>query len=96
MAHPSAIFALALAIASAVVAPALAAEPVGATGFNVKAIIDLKALSEPTFVALVEPAAKAETAGPLVFYDFAWAAANRERILAEWEKRYGSKNAPKS
>jgi iron(III) transport system substrate-binding protein len=28
--------------------------------------------------------------------DFAWAAANRERILAEWEKRYGSKNAPKS
>jgi iron(III) transport system substrate-binding protein len=28
--------------------------------------------------------------------DFAWAAANRERILAEWEKRYGSKSATKS
>lgn len=28
--------------------------------------------------------------------DFAWAAANRERILAEWQKRYGSKDAPKS
>ena len=38
---------------------------------DVKAAIDLKALSAPTFVALVEPAAKAETARPLVFYDFA-------------------------
>ena len=27
--------------------------------------------------------------------DFAWAAANRERILAEWQARYGSKDAPK-
>jgi iron(III) transport system substrate-binding protein len=27
--------------------------------------------------------------------DFAWASANRERILAEWEKRYGSKAEPK-
>ena len=27
--------------------------------------------------------------------DFAWAAKNRERILAEWEKRYGSKSDPK-
>ena len=27
--------------------------------------------------------------------DFAWAAANRERILAEWQTRYGSKDAPK-
>jgi iron(III) transport system substrate-binding protein len=27
--------------------------------------------------------------------DFTWAAANRERILAEWQKRYGSKDAPK-
>jgi iron(III) transport system substrate-binding protein len=27
--------------------------------------------------------------------DFAWAAANRARILAEWEKRYGSKSDPK-
>lgn len=28
--------------------------------------------------------------------DFDWAAANRERILAEWESRYGSKSEPKS
>ena len=27
--------------------------------------------------------------------DFAWAANNRERILAEWQTRYGSKDAPK-
>ncbi len=27
--------------------------------------------------------------------DFAWAAANRERILKEWQKRYGSKSQPK-
>lgn len=27
--------------------------------------------------------------------DFAWAAENRERILKEWEKRYGSKAEPK-
>ncbi|MCE3247970.1 MAG: putative periplasmic 2-aminoethylphosphonate-binding transporter protein [Geminicoccaceae bacterium] len=28
--------------------------------------------------------------------DFDWAASNRERILAEWQKRYGSKSEPKS
>ena len=27
--------------------------------------------------------------------DFAWAGSNRERILAEWQTRYGSKDAPK-
>ncbi|MGB3877079.1 putative 2-aminoethylphosphonate ABC transporter substrate-binding protein [Shinella zoogloeoides] len=27
--------------------------------------------------------------------DFQWSASNRERILTEWEKRYGSKNEPK-
>jgi iron(III) transport system substrate-binding protein len=27
--------------------------------------------------------------------DFAWAAKNRERILAEWERRYGAKSDPK-
>ena len=26
--------------------------------------------------------------------DFAWASKNRERILAEWERRYGSKADP--
>jgi len=28
--------------------------------------------------------------------DFGWAAANRDKILQEWEQRYGSKDAPKS
>ena len=28
----------------------------------------------------------------LVKMDFAWAAANRERILAEWNTRYNSKS----
>jgi iron(III) transport system substrate-binding protein len=27
--------------------------------------------------------------------DLQWAAANRARILAEWEKRYGAKSEPK-
>jgi iron(III) transport system substrate-binding protein len=31
----------------------------------------------------------------LIENDFNWAAANRERILAEWQSRYGSKDAPK-
>ena len=28
--------------------------------------------------------------------DFGWAAENRERILAEWQKRFGSKSAKKN
>src|SRR5262249_56430972 len=28
--------------------------------------------------------------------DFSWAAANRDKILEEWEKRYGSKDAPRN
>ena len=32
----------------------------------------------------------------LVKNDFAWAAANREKILAEWNKRYNAKSEPKS
>jgi len=31
----------------------------------------------------------------LVKMDFAWAAENRERILAEWNKRYNAKSEPK-
>ena len=31
----------------------------------------------------------------LVKNDFAWAAKNRDRILAEWEKRYNAKAEPK-
>ncbi len=33
--------------------------------------------------------------GKIMKQDFAWAAKNRARILAEWEKRYGSKADPK-
>ncbi len=32
----------------------------------------------------------------LIDNDFAWAAGNRERILAEWQKRYDAKSEPKS
>ena len=31
----------------------------------------------------------------LVKMDFSWAADNRERILAEWNKRYAAKSEPK-
>lgn len=34
--------------------------------------------------------------GMLIDNDFTWAAKNRERILAEWQKRYDSKSEPKS
>ena len=32
----------------------------------------------------------------LIRNDLNWAAANRERILAEWTKRYDTKSEPKS
>jgi iron(III) transport system substrate-binding protein len=31
----------------------------------------------------------------LIRNDFAWAAANRARILAEWARRYDAKSAPR-
>ncbi|MDC0057048.1 putative 2-aminoethylphosphonate ABC transporter substrate-binding protein, partial [Alphaproteobacteria bacterium] len=31
----------------------------------------------------------------MIVNDFAWAAANRMRLLAEWQKRYDSKSDPK-
>jgi iron(III) transport system substrate-binding protein len=31
----------------------------------------------------------------LIKNDFEWSAKNRERILAEWTKRYNSKSLPK-
>jgi iron(III) transport system substrate-binding protein len=39
---------------------------------------------------------KGDVEAMLAKNDFAWAAANRERILAEWTKRYDSKSEPKS
>ena len=47
------------------------------------------ALSKPL------PNVPADYANRLVKNDFAWAAKNRDRILAEWSKRYESKAAPK-
>jgi len=41
------------------------------------------------------PNVPADYGNRLVKNDFAWAAKNRERILAEWSKRYESKAAPK-
>jgi iron(III) transport system substrate-binding protein len=41
------------------------------------------------------PNVPADYGSRLVKNDFAWAAKNRERILAEWSKRYESKAAPK-
>lgn len=38
----------------------------------------------------------AEEGELLIKNDFYWAAENREAILQEWQKRYGSKDAPKS
>lgn len=38
----------------------------------------------------------ANEADLLIKNDFYWAAENREAILQEWQKRYGSKDAPKS
>jgi iron(III) transport system substrate-binding protein len=38
---------------------------------------------------------KGDVEAQLAKNDFVWAAANRERILAEWTKRYDSKSEPK-
>ena len=41
------------------------------------------------------PNVPADYGSKLAKNDFAWAAANRQKILAEWSKRYDSKSAPK-
>jgi len=53
------------------------------------AIVAVPALSKPL------PNVPADYASRLVKNDFAWAAKNRDKILAEWSKRYESKAAPK-
>ena len=53
------------------------------------AIVAVPALSKPL------PNVPADYGSRLVKNDFAWAAKNRDRILAEWSKRYESKAAPK-
>jgi iron(III) transport system substrate-binding protein len=53
------------------------------------AIVAVPSLSKPL------PNVPADYGQRLVKNDFAWAAANRDKILAEWSKRYESKAAPK-
>jgi iron(III) transport system substrate-binding protein len=53
------------------------------------AIVAVPSLSKPL------PNVPADYGSRLVKNDFAWAAKNRDRILAEWSKRYESKAAPK-
>src|SRR5262245_21159722 len=53
------------------------------------AIVAVPALSKPL------PNVPADYASRLAKNDFAWAAANRDKVLAEWSKRYESKAAPK-
>ncbi|MFO1282140.1 MAG: putative 2-aminoethylphosphonate ABC transporter substrate-binding protein [Burkholderiales bacterium] len=53
------------------------------------AIVAVPSLSQPL------PNVPADYASRLAKNDFAWAAKNRDRILAEWSKRYESKAAPK-
>ncbi len=53
------------------------------------AIVAVKGLSQPL------PNVPADYASRLAKNDFQWAANNRDKILAEWSKRYESKAAPK-
>jgi iron(III) transport system substrate-binding protein len=53
------------------------------------AIVAVKSLSQPL------PNVPADYATRLAKNDFLWAAKNRDKILAEWSKRYESKAAPK-
>src|SRR5262245_47392803 len=53
------------------------------------AIVAVPALSKPL------PNVPGDDASRLAKKDFAWAAANRDKVLAEWSKRYESKAAPK-
>ena len=53
------------------------------------AIVAVPSLSQPL------PNVPANYGALLAKNDFAWAAKNRDKILAEWSKRYESKAAPK-
>jgi iron(III) transport system substrate-binding protein len=54
------------------------------------AIVALESVASP--LEFVE----GDIASMLIKNDFAWAAANRDRVLAEWSKRYDGKSEPKS
>ena len=53
------------------------------------AIVAVSSMNQPL------PNVPADYGSRLVKNDFSWAAKNRDRILAEWSKRYESKAAPK-
>jgi iron(III) transport system substrate-binding protein len=53
------------------------------------AIVAIPSMNQPL------PNVPADYGTKLVKNDFMWAAKNRDRILAEWSKRYESKAAPK-
>jgi iron(III) transport system substrate-binding protein len=67
----------------------LASDAAMALFANNFAIVAVPSLSKPL------PNVPADYAQRLAKNDFAWAAKNRDRILAEWSKRYESKAAPK-
>ena len=67
----------------------LASDEAMALFANNFAIVAVPALSKPL------PNVPADYGSRLAKNDFAWAAKNRDRILAEWSKRYESKAAPK-
>ena len=46
-------------------------------------------------VSTALPHVPADLEKRLIRQDFAWAAANRDRILAEWSRRYDAKSEPK-
>ena len=54
----------------------------------------LPVLARPDLAKPVEYYPK-NTLKMMIKNDFAWAAANRQRILKEWQKRYGQKSEPK-
>lgn len=76
--------------AVALVATALAVEPVGGGQFNVNAGgLDLRALSRENFMARVEPVAKQQ--GSLTFYDFteSFAPLFKDNVIPRFQQKYG-------
>jgi iron(III) transport system substrate-binding protein len=55
---------------------------------------DYAAVARPEFASPI-PNYPDNTMASLIENDLYWATENRERILAEWKKRYDSKSAPK-
>ncbi|MEP6702222.1 MAG: putative 2-aminoethylphosphonate ABC transporter substrate-binding protein [Betaproteobacteria bacterium] len=66
-----------------------ASEPAMALYAKNYAIVAIPSMNQPL------PNVPADYGTRLVKNDFAWAAKNRDKILAEWSKRYESKAAPK-